>query len=70
MRNPSQRDALDSEEEDPIFRRVGVEDNPPEMRRVMTDKVIQICKTFLQSLKSCEMPFIVRFMIKTIIDKT
>ena len=59
---------MDSEE-DPIFRLVGIEANI-EMRIVITEKVIQLCKTFMQSLFTSEMPFTVRVMIKTLVDKT
>lgn len=38
------------------------------MRKLITEKVIELCKAFMQSLFTSEMPFTVRVMIKTLVD--
>ena len=50
------------------MRLVGIEENM-DMRKIITEKVIELSKTFMRSLFTCEMPFTVRVMIKTLFDK-
>ena len=39
------------------------------MRKVLTEKVIELCRAFMKSLFASEIPFTVRAMIKTVVDK-
>ena len=63
------RAGLQSDRDDPIFRQLDDEPNTP-MRELITEKVIELCTAFLQSLRDSKMPFTVRVMLRTIVDRS